>query len=77
MAGYSIKFLPLLAIAAFAFGAVYLYVGVNTIVLGAPVWGVAIAVFGLAGMSLGFLLWRLRRPRGGAVNPRAGTPEQR
>jgi hypothetical protein len=78
MPGYSIKLLPALALSAVAFGAVYVYVGVNAIRLGAPGWGAAIVAFGLAGIALGITFWRLRRRRGAPpVSPPDGTPGRR
>ena len=77
MTGYSFKLLPFLALFSIAFGAVYTYVGVRTILLGAAGWGGAIIVFGIAGMALGVALWRARRLRSRAVNPPAGTPGPR
>jgi hypothetical protein len=72
MPGYSLKLLPILALSAVAFGIVYVYVGVHAIILGAPAWGAAILVFGLAGVALGVTLWRLKQRRR-AVSPPGET----
>ena len=77
MAGYSFKLLPLLALSAVAFGLVYVYVGVNAMLLGAPGWGAAIAGFGLGGVALGVTFWRLRRRRRSPVSPPGETREPR
>jgi hypothetical protein len=61
MAGYSIKILPYLAAVALLFGALFVYIGINTIVLGAPLWGAGITVFGMLGMLLAAGFWRARR----------------
>ena len=61
MAGYSIKLLPYLAVAALLFGALFVYIGVNTIVLGAPLWGAGITVFGILGLLLAGGFWRARK----------------
>lgn len=77
MAGYSIKFLPFLAVGAIAFGGVYVYVGINTMVLGAPGWGAAITVFGLLGILLGVVLWRVRRRLASRLSPPGERPAPR
>lgn len=77
MPGYSLKLLPALALSAIAFGIVYVYVGVNSIILGAPGWGAAITCFGLAGVGLGVILWRLRRRLRRGISPPDETPGPR
>ena len=77
MPGYSLKLLPVLALSAVAFGALYIYVGINAMLLGAPGWGAAITAFGAAGVALGVTFWRLRRRRRMAVNPPGERPEPR
>ena len=61
MAGYSIKLLPYLAAAALLFGALFVYIGINTIMLGAPLWGAGITFFGVLGLLLSGGFWRARR----------------
>lgn len=77
MPGYSLKLLPILALSAVAFGLVYVYVGVNAIVLGAPGWGAAIVLFGLAGVALGVTFWRFSRRRRARLSPPGETPGPR
>ena len=77
MPGYSFKLLPVLALSAVAFGLVYVYVGVNAIVLGAPAWGAAIVLFGIAGVGLGVAFWRFNRRRRAVVSPPGETPGPR
>jgi membrane protein implicated in regulation of membrane protease activity len=61
LSGYSIKLLPFLAVAAALFGGVYFYIGINTMLLGAPGWGALIAIFGAMGVLLAVALWRMRK----------------
>ena len=61
MAGYSIKLLPYLAAATFLFGALFMYIGINTIVLGSLTWGAGITFFGVLGLLLAGGFWRARR----------------
>ena len=59
--GYSIRLLPFLALAALAFGVMYVYIGVTTILLGAWAWGAIICGFGLIGILLALGFWRARQ----------------
>jgi membrane protein implicated in regulation of membrane protease activity len=77
MPGYSLKLLPILALSAVAFGLVYVYVGVNAIILGAPGWGAAITLFGIAGVALGVIFWRFSRRRRAPFSPPGETPGPR
>lgn len=55
--------LPFIAAAAFAFGALFVWIGVEAAAGGAPVHGTVIALFGGLGVALAFALWRFsRRP---------------
>lgn len=53
------KALPLIALAAALFGALFMYIGWHSYVGGAPGWGFGIGLFGLIGVALAVLLWRL------------------
>ena len=74
MSGYSVKLIPFLAVAAALFGSVFVYIGVNTILLGAPGWGAVIAVFGGTGILLAVALWRARQR---LLRARERPPESR
>ena len=61
MPGYSIRLLPFIALAALAFGGMYIYIGITAMRLGAPGWGLTICAFGLLGILLAVGLWIARR----------------
>lgn len=64
MSGYSVKLMPFLAVAAALFGGVYVYIGINSMLLGAPGWGALITIFGAMGVLLAVALWRMRKRLG-------------
>lgn len=53
------KALPFIALAAALFGVLFIYIGWHSYIGGAPGWGVGIGLFGLIGVVLAVLLWRL------------------
>jgi len=53
--------LPAAAVFAAAFGAVYGWIGVLSLVNGAGWFGALLVVFGVAGVALGIALWRAWR----------------
>ena len=53
--------LPAAAIFAALFGAVYSWIGVQSLVNGSGWFGVLLLVFGIAGIALGLALWRAWR----------------
>ncbi|HYD52480.1 MAG TPA: hypothetical protein VEA99_07625 [Gemmatimonadaceae bacterium] len=52
------RLLPIIAIVAALFGALFLYIGWHSYSGGAPGWGLAIGLFGLIGVALAVGLWR-------------------
>jgi hypothetical protein len=54
-----VKALPFLAIAAFLFGSIFVYIGYQSAAGGAPGWGFGIGLFGLLGVALAIFLWRM------------------
>ncbi len=53
--------MPAAAVFAGAFGAVYGWIGVRTVLGGADWFGVLLLVFGIGGVALGLGLWRAWR----------------
>jgi hypothetical protein len=52
--------MPFLAGAAALFGGVWAFIGIDSMLHGAPGWGALITIFGAMGILLGVALWRMR-----------------